>query len=179
MHDFRLGILETDANFIPTGNYVAVKNTPFDFTTLHTIGEFIHQDNQQLQWNRGYNHCYVLKKSKSDSVKTAAILSSLDTGRMLTVKTDLLGIVFYSGGFLESAYKGKNGEKIKPDIGVCLEAQFFPDTPSHPHFPSCLLRTGEEYAHTIEYRFGCNCWADLIRIARRLNKENPEQEAPI
>lgn len=149
-------ILETDANFIPTGKYVTVKNTPFDFTTLRAIGEFIHQDNQQLKWNKGYNHCYVLKKSKSDVEKTVAILSSPDSGRTLTIKTDLPGILFYTSGFLESIHPGKKGGKIKPDIGVCLEAQFFPDTPSHPHFPSCLLLPKEEYIHSIEYCFSYN-----------------------
>lgn len=146
-------IVETDSSFIPTGRYIPVEGTPFDFKEAHAIGKSIHLDNQQLQWNRGYNHCYVLKKEKSNVLEIAAQLSSDDTGRILSVKTDLPGILLYTGGFLESKYPGRKGKKIKPNSGVCLESQFFPDTPSHPHFPSCLLQADEEYLHTIVYCF--------------------------
>lgn len=52
-------ILETTEQFIPTGRKVGVAQTPFDFTTPKQIGTDLYADNQQLRWNRGYNHCYV------------------------------------------------------------------------------------------------------------------------
>lgn len=36
---------------------------------------------------------------------------------------------------------------------AALEAQFIPDAIHHPNFPSTILRAGERWHHTIEYRF--------------------------
>lgn len=41
-----------------------------------------------------------------------------------------------------------------PDAAVCFETQYFPDTPSHADFPSCLLQPGEEYRQQTVFRFG-------------------------
>lgn len=135
-------ILETTEAFIPTGHFNNVTHTPFDFTTPHLIGEHLHDDNEQLRWNRGYNHCYILKAETSHELQTAAILSHPESGRKLTVETDLPGVLLYTAGYLPV-----------PDTGVCLETQYFPDTPSHPHFPSCLLLPGEEYQRQTIYKF--------------------------
>lgn len=135
-------ILETTAAYIPTGRFSNVADSPFDFTTPHAIGENLHDDNEQIRWNRGYNHCYVLKNEVSNQLQTAAILSDPISGRELTVETDLPGVLLYTAGYLPA-----------PDTGVCLETQYFPDTPSHPHFPSCLLMPGEEYRHRTVYKF--------------------------
>ncbi|MEV4242389.1 hypothetical protein AB0J63_03155 [Streptosporangium canum] len=37
--------------------------------------------------------------------------------------------------------------------GLCLETQHFPDSPNREHFPSTVLRPGEEFASTTVYRF--------------------------
>ena len=136
-------ILETTSQFIPTGHMQDVKDSPFDFTISHSIGMHLYDDDEQLHWNKGYNHCYILKEESSDTLLTAAVLSDPFSGRKLTVRTDLPGVLLYTSGYLAPT----------PDIGVCLETQYFPDTPSHPHFPSCLLMPGEEYLHRSIYTF--------------------------
>ncbi|MFP6878808.1 MAG: galactose-1-epimerase, partial [Roseibacillus sp.] len=38
----------------------------------------------------------------------------------------------------------------------CLETQFFPDSPNkqdNPAFPSCILKPGETYNHTMVSKF--------------------------
>lgn len=135
-------MLETTADFIPTGRTVEVVDTPFDFTRPRRIGEQLHADNEQLRQNRGYNHCYVVKEEASGTRVVAACLSDPATGRQLTVETDLPGVLLYTAGY----YK-------HPDTAVCLETQFFPDTPHHAHFPSCLLRPGEIYEQRTYFRF--------------------------
>ncbi|MBE7248983.1 MAG: galactose-1-epimerase, partial [Actinomycetospora chiangmaiensis] len=37
--------------------------------------------------------------------------------------------------------------------GVCFETQGFPDAPNRPTFPSAVLRPGETFAATTEFRF--------------------------
>ena len=136
-------LLETNQEFIPTGKRVPVGDTPFDFTEKKQIGKDMYLPNEQLTWNRGYNHCYVLKESKNEESVLAAFLTDPESKRSLTVMTDLPGVLLYTAGY----YK-------HPDTAVCFETQYFPDTPSHPDFPSCLLQPGEEYRQQTIYCFG-------------------------
>ena len=76
------------------------------------------------------------------------------SGRYLEVTTDLPGMQIYTGDHLKENLAGKGGAIYGPRSGVCLEAQFFPDAPNHPAFPSPVLRTGEEVRHWICWRFG-------------------------
>lgn len=135
-------MLETDSTFIPSGKKVSVLGTPFDFTYLKPIGQDLYCDHQQLLWNKGYNHCYVLKDIPSPDMLEAACLYETVTGRQLTVMTNLPGVLLYTSGYY-----------LYPDTAVCLETQYFPDTPSHSHFPSCLLSPGEMYSQLTVYRF--------------------------
>lgn len=87
-------ILETTSQFIPTGQAQDVKDSPFDFSTCRSIGAHLYDDNEQLHWNKGYNHCYILKEESSDTLLTAAVLSDPFSGRRLTVRTDLPGVLY-------------------------------------------------------------------------------------
>ena len=60
------------------------------------------------------------------------------TGILMKVYTDQPGLQMYSG---------------KPDCGLVLETQHFPDSPNHANFPSTLLRPGEVYSQTTIYHF--------------------------
>lgn len=135
-------MLDTTPAFIPTGKIIPVANTPFDFTHCKQIGQELYADNRQLHNNRGYNHCYVLKEHPSCDMLQAACLCEPISKRRLTVTTDLPGVLLYTAGY----YKF-------PDTAVCLETQFFPDTPSHSHFPSCLLTPGRAYNQRTIYKF--------------------------
>ncbi|MBQ8422777.1 MAG: galactose mutarotase [Coprobacter sp.] len=136
-------ILDTTAEFIPTGRRVEVNGTPFDFTREKEIGKDLYSDNEQLRQNKGYNHCYILKDKKSSDMVEAAYLTDPVSGRTLTVETDLPALLLYTAGYY-----------IRPDSAVCFETQYYPDTPSHSDFPSCLLHPGEEYRHRTIFKFG-------------------------
>ena len=34
---------------------------------------------------------------------------------------------------------------------ICLETQHYPDSISHPHFPTVIIRPGEVYHHMTEF----------------------------
>ena len=147
-------MLETNENYIPTGKLVPVTGTPFDFTRMRRVDERINENNQQLIWNRGYNHCYPISiMPDSDQPQPAARLFEPVSGRQLHLFATLPSVLVYSAGFLDSKLPGKSGINYQPADGICLEAQFYPDSPNHPHFPSCLLRKDEIYNHSTEYRF--------------------------
>lgn len=143
-------MLDTDAAFIPTGKFSPVAGTPFDFTSARAIGDGLHMTHRQLEWNRGYNHCYLL--GEPGVMRRAAFLSHPASGRRMVVDTSLPAVLFYSAGFLPGT-EGKQGEPLLPATGVCLETQFYPDAPSHPAFPSTCLRRGETYSYTTNYKF--------------------------
>jgi aldose 1-epimerase len=76
-------------------------------------------------------------------MKLAAKLYDPKTGRVLTVSTTQPGVQFYSGNFLDGAYKGVSGVAYAKNTGLCLETQHYPDSPNQPAFPSTLLKPGE------------------------------------
>ena len=67
-------ILETTSQFIPTGQAQDVKDSPFDFSTSRSIGAHLYNDNEQLHWNKGYNHCYILKEERPTRIDSRRII---------------------------------------------------------------------------------------------------------
>lgn len=148
-------ILETNEEYIPTGQILSVENTPFDFSSFHAIGERIRQPNVQFKWNRGYNHCYPLFGALDKAaLRLAAELESPESGRSMKLYTDYPSLLAYSGGFLSSEIPCRFGRPLEPEDGIALEAQFYPDSPRKPDFPDCWLKPGTVRTNRIEYQFG-------------------------
>ena len=138
-----------DATLIPTGVLQPVADTPFDFRKPTVIGAGIDADNQQIHYGPGYDHNWVLVKSKPGAMTTASVLSDPLSGRVLEVKTTEPGLQFYSGNFLDGLPSGK-GTVFKHRTGLTLETQHYPDSPNEPSFPSTVLRPGQTYvSHTV------------------------------
>lgn len=134
---------------VPTGELAEVKNTPFDFTRYKKIAKDIGEDNEQLKLSNGYDHSFVLEKTHSSILKHAIVVKEPHSGRKLDVYTTEPAVHFYTGNFLDNV-KGKNGIIYNRRAGFCLETQHFPDAPNHPHFPSTVLKAGEQfYSKTI------------------------------
>jgi aldose 1-epimerase len=143
-----------DGTLIPTGELRPVIGGPFDFRAPHRIGERIDVDSEQLRYAGGYDHNFVLRKKADDAPQLAALLHETGSGRFLEIRTTEPGLQFYSGNFLSGADVGKGGVKYLHRTGLCLETQHFPDSPNQPAFPNTILRPGESYHSTTEYRFG-------------------------
>ena len=146
-------ITPVDSTLIPTGELMAVKGTPFDFTTPHTIGERINAEDQQIRFGGGYDHNFVLTRADT-GLTLAAILKESTSGRVLEVRTTEPGVQFYSGNFLDGTLTGKGGVVYKHRTGMCLETQHYPDSPNQKTFPSTILRPGETYRSKTVWRFG-------------------------
>lgn len=141
-----------DKGLIPTGKLESVKGTPFDFTSLHKIGERVEEDNEQLKIARGYDHNWVLNH-KGNKLSLAASVYEPTTGRVLEVFTTQPGIQFYCGNFLDGSLKGKSGKPYNFRNGFALETQHFPDSPNHPNFPNTILKPGETLKSTTIFKF--------------------------
>jgi aldose 1-epimerase len=142
-----------NVNLIPTGELKDVAATPFDFRTLHAIGERIDADNEQLRNAKGYDHNFVIDRKSGAELEEAARAEDPTSGRVLTVLTTEPGVQFYSGNFLTPAIVGKQGHVYDRRTGFCFETQHFPDSPNHPNFPSTTLRPGETYHSLTVFQF--------------------------
>jgi len=82
-----------------------------------------------------FDHNFVLRAAPGEP---ALELYEPGTGILLKVFTDQPGLQMYSG---------------RPDCGLVLETQNFPDAPNHSGFPDAVLRPGEKYIQNTIYRF--------------------------
>lgn len=133
----------TDENSIPTGEIRPVDGTAFDFRTPKKIGKDINADDIQLQMAGGYDHNFCIN-GESGTLRLAARAKDEKSGRQLEVYTDLPGVQFYIGNFMNGE-TGKGGIGLDKHYGFCLETQFYPDSPNRPEFPSCELKAGEKF----------------------------------
>ena len=139
-----------DEGLIPNGELKAVKNTPFDFTSKHTIGERIETKDEQLKFGKGYDHNYVLNGTKKNGLNHAATISGDKSGIVMDIFTQEPGLQFYSGNFMKSKNTFKSGSKDDFRTAFALETQHFPDAPNQPKFAPIVLKPGQKY-HTVSY----------------------------
>ena len=140
---------ENDENILPTGRLLPVAGTAFDFRREKAVGADLNRKEIQLSRCGGYDHNFVL--SADGALRDFAVLRSPVTGIAMTVATDLPGVQLYSANSLGGA--GKNGRAYGPRRGVCLEPQFYPNAMAIESFQKPILRAGEQYDHSISYRF--------------------------
>ena len=145
----------TNARQIPTGEIASVAGTPFDFRAPKTIGSGQRAAHPQIVMAQGYDHNFVLKRdglAKAD-LGLAARVYEPTSGRIMEVWTTEPGVQFYAGNFLDATLVGSSGRLYRQSDGFALETQHFPDSPNTPQFPSTVLRPGERFESTTEYRF--------------------------
>lgn len=140
-----------DENALTTGEIRAVEGTPFDFRKPRLISEGIDADDAQIRFGGGYDHNYCL--NVHDPGDPVCTLSDPQSGRVMRVYTDQPGLQLYTGNGLDGTERGHGGRTYPRRAGVCLETQLYPNGSSFAHFPSPILRAGEDYRHFVEYRF--------------------------
>ena len=148
--DFFIPIDDTS---IPYGDIRQVKGTPFDFTTMHAVGDMIDADDEQTRNGAGYDHCFVLNKREVGELSYAAKIIDPASGRNMEVFTTEPGVQVYTDNWA-TGYPGQHGATFPRRSAICFEAQHFPDSPNRPYFPSVVLNPGEKYTQTTIYKFG-------------------------
>jgi len=144
--------IPVDAACIPTGQIAPVEGTPFDLRAPRIIGEGIVIENEQLRIGKGYDHNFVLNNPGA-GMRKACELFDPASGRVMETHTDLPGLQFYAGNMLDIPLAAKDGVRYTRRNGLCLETQFYPDTPNQPSFPSCTFKAGEAFDYTTVYKF--------------------------
>lgn len=141
-------------DLVPTGEFMEVKNTAYDFNSFKTIRQDIESGHPQLVIGNGYDQNFVIRGGGIPGTLTkAAEAVSLDSGITMEVYTDMPGVQLYTGNFIKEQ-PGKNGAVYNRRAGFCFETQIFPNAVNIPHFPSAILHKEEHYTTTTRYRFG-------------------------
>ncbi len=145
----------TDKGLIPTGEIAPVAGTPLDFTTPAVIGDRIDVRYRPMVVAGGYDHNFVItrKRNQAKALVRCARVKDPDSGRVMETWTTEPCVQFYAGNFLDGTLVGKRKIPYAKRFGFCLETQHAPDSPNQPGFPSIVLKPGEVYRHTTEYRF--------------------------
>jgi aldose 1-epimerase len=120
-----------DDTGIPTGETAAVEGTPVDFRRPRPVGD------------ADLDHDVVLEPAQG--LRRAATLTHPGTGRTLELWTTEPCLQVWTGRTLSDPYG--------PGSGIALETQHAPDSPNRPHFPSTVLRPGDEFESTTVFRF--------------------------
>lgn len=135
-----------DADLIPTGELKAVRGTALDFTQPTPLGKRV----AQLSSTRRYDHNFVLNRPPgSTTLSFAARVRDPSSGRTMEVWTNEPGVQLYTSQLHAEGAEGRFGF-------YCLETQHFPDSVNHPNFPNTVLRPGETFRSTTEFRFSAN-----------------------
>ena len=147
--------LEGNNETCPTGKILPVDGTPMDFRTGKTLGRDLDTGFYQTTMaGGGFDHCYVLDRPRGASQSLCAWASSDKTGISMKMYTTQPGIQLYTGNFLQDCPSpGKGGVPLEKYGGFALETQHFPCSPSHPEFPTTVLRAGKVFRANTTLRF--------------------------
>lgn len=142
-------ITELDDSQAPTGRFLPVEGTPFDFRSMHTIGKLMDSDYEQYHKFGTYDHNFVINGT---GFREAAVLQSKESGIRMTCFTDQPGMQLYVANQPIEVI-GKNGTQYACHTSVCLETQHFPDAINHDNFPSIVLTPDEPFRSKTLYHF--------------------------
>ena len=131
--------VDVDESFLPTGVIRSLARSELDLRTPKTVRELVEGRDARLRAARGADFTYVVPG------EAAATLQSPDGSLELSVHSTCPGIQLYTGQYLSTPFR--------PYAGLCLEAQYFPDSPNHPAFPSTRLDPGQTWTAMTSYRF--------------------------
>ena len=131
--------LETDGDKIPTGCILPLKGTELDLQ-IPKLVKHVHADHSFLLPDDGEMHL-------------VGRIFEPASGRWVEVTSDLPSVQVYTADGM-AVMAGKQGATYGARTGMCLEAQFYPDSPNHENFPSAILMAGEELVRRIRWQFG-------------------------
>jgi aldose 1-epimerase len=146
-------VTPTDVNQVPTGELTDVAGTALDFRTPKPIGRDVRSSEPQMLIGRGYDHNFVLRKSKPGGLELAVRVSDPASGRTLELSTTEPGVQVYSSNNLNGGAVNGQGLTMRATDGIALETQHYPDSPNHTNFPSTVLKPGETFTSATVMHF--------------------------
>jgi aldose 1-epimerase len=126
--------LPNDADFKPTGEIRSVEGTEMDFRSPR----------HPKPGSPDLDTCFVLSKAPA-ALRDVLWLTGA-SGTSMTVATTEAGVQVYD-------QRGAARPERDRYEGLAIEAQGWPDAPTHGHFPSITVRPGEPLTQVTQWRF--------------------------
>ena len=137
-----------DEEAVPTGEIRFIAGSPYDFREARPIGDTPLDAGVVLDRVDGAQH-HIAR----NALQRCATLTSSSGDLQMEQWTTEPGVQIYNAFKLDMTVPGLDGLPYPRMAGLCLEAQRFPDSVNVPHFSDTILRPGELYAQTCEFRF--------------------------
>jgi aldose 1-epimerase len=133
-----------DRDLIPTGEIRSVADSALDFRQMQKLGARA----AALAPSSRYDHNFVLNRPSAEDTDLmfAARIREPRSGLTMETWTTEPGVQLYTSPLGAEGAAGRFGF-------YCFETQHFPDSVNQPHFPSTILRPGQTFRSTTEYRF--------------------------
>ena len=128
---------------IPNGELVPVAGSVLDLRRPTALGDVITCDDPEIVRCSGLDHNWALGEQLE--AQLAAELICPRSGLSLQVHSTLPGIQCYTANALQES------DSHRQYGGVCLETQYYPNSPNEPRFPSPVLRAGRRMQHRVRY----------------------------
>lgn len=128
-----------------------VEGTPFDFRSPHRVDYRLDMPNEQLRIMKGMSACWCIR-GYDGTLRKASDLYEPQSGRGVETWTTEPAILTYTGRGFDGSLQGKYGP-VEKYGGMLLETIHFADSPNQERFPSTVLRPGDSYSSSTEWRF--------------------------
>ncbi len=132
-----------DGELITKGEIIAVAGTSYDMTAGRRIRDA----------GTTFNLNYLLDFPGPDGLARAGRLESPGRDLALEVWTSEPGVQVYDADLTRVPVQGLHDWTYGAFCGLCMEPQRTPNAPNIRHFGDAILRPGQVYRQTTEYRF--------------------------
>ncbi len=143
---------QTDAKKVPTGELLAVANTPLDFRKATGMMERLRAGHPLLGAPAGFDHA-LLFNHWTGKLALVAVIDEAGSGRSMQIRTTEPTVLLNSGNGFDGSETGSEGRAYQRYDGFAFETQHLPDSPNHAAFPSTVLRPGKTFQSTTSFRF--------------------------
>ena len=143
-----------DARKLATGQIAPVAGTALDLRQPVRLGDRVTADDPQIKFANGFDHNFVVDGGGRGKLVPAVRVADPASGRTLEVATTQPGVQLFTANSLNGALKDAQSRPLEKGAGLAIETQHFADSPNHDNFPSTMLRPGQVFRETTEFRFG-------------------------
>ena len=139
-----------DSRMICHGEFASVSGTKLDLRNGVNIGEIIGSDEKLIRGQNGLDLTIAIDKTTQNDLEYCATLYDDKSGRAVKCYSTLPGIQIYTAN--HHAEENPT-ETYKDHCGLCMETQYFSNSPNCPTYPTTTLKKGETYHSKTIYKF--------------------------
>lgn len=138
-------VLEVSDELIPSGRFLDVTGTAYDFRQGQNLSAAISQNN-------GFDDAWVVN---GGAEKPIVVLRDEESGDQLSIFSERQGVVIYTMNSLEDGvyFARDKGALGRAQEGVAIEPQDLPDAVNHDNFNQVFLKPNEEKTYEIIFAY--------------------------